>query len=83
MMRGLGALILILGLFELAFAVLSSGSAPGSTQLNLGLLVDRIVWALIGGASFVGGLLLIAGAALCERLDDLGRIAARSERRDG
>lgn len=54
----LGAILVGVGILALLYGVGSSGAQAGSTSLNLGLLVDKIVITLLGSTLSIMGTLI-------------------------
>lgn len=55
-----GVILVVLGILAMGYGLFSTGAPPESETLNLGLLVEKIVFALIGSAFFsVGSLALL------------------------
>ena len=58
---GLGVVLVLAGL-------MMQTTAEYSDTLNIGLLNDQTNRVLMGGFSFVGGIVLIAAASICEAI---------------
>lgn len=54
----MGRALYIVGALVMLFALMSSGAVSGSTTLNLGLLVDKIVLMLFGGFLWIAGIIV-------------------------
>lgn len=58
-MRPTGSILIFIGVLFTAYALLSSGAAPGSTTINLGLMIEKIVCAIVGGTFTISGVILV------------------------
>lgn len=54
----MGRALYIVGALVMLFALMSTGAVSGSTTLNLGLLVDKIVLMLFGGFLWLAGIVI-------------------------
>ena len=63
-----GALLVVLGAGAMTYGLFSSGAAPYSETLNLGLLNDKTNLTIAGGFAFTSGLLIAAIESMARRI---------------